>query len=87
MSISNSARLFAPTRSGLRGQQFGVWTTMRRFDVLASRSLVVLDLLLPRSSPARSRSASTSTTQPLSSSSPPAQTSTTMISAASAEDA
>lgn len=32
-------------------KQLGAWTTMRRFEVLASRSLVVLDLLLPEIEP------------------------------------
>ena len=65
-------------------KRLGDWTTARRFDVRASRGLVVLDLLLPRSSPARSRSRSTSTTPPSSCSSPTAPTSTTTTCAASA---
>ena len=32
-------------------KHFGAWTTARKFDVLASRSSVVLDLLLPEIEP------------------------------------
>jgi hypothetical protein len=48
MTTENTERIRAHRRSVKR---FGPWTIARRFDVLASRSSVVLDLLLPELEP------------------------------------
>ena len=65
-------------------KRLGDWTTARRFDVRASRGLVVLDLMLPRIAPGVIDIALDSITPPSSSSYPTGRSSTTATCAASA---